>query len=49
MAVTLNKNQLLMTAFLGIIIIYIYSCMGFVFLFDMYYNDKIADLSGETG
>ena len=33
-SVTTNKNQLLMTGMLGIIIIYIFSVFGFTFLFD---------------
>lgn len=32
-------NQLLMTAMLGIIIIYIYSAIAFIFLFDTFYDD----------
>ena len=30
-----------MTAMLGIIIIYIYSALGFIFVFDTYYDDEI--------
>lgn len=30
-----------MTAMLGIIIIYIYSALGFIFVFDTYYDDDI--------
>ena len=33
-SVTTNKNQLLMTGMLGIIIIYIFSVFGFTFHFD---------------
>lgn len=40
-SVTKNGNQLLMTAMLGIIIIYIYSALGFIFVFDTYYDDEI--------
>lgn len=40
-SVTLNGNQLLMTAMLGIIIIYIYSAIAFIFLFDTFYDDQV--------
>ena len=49
-AVSLNKNQLLLTAMLELIIIYIYSVIGFTFFPDMYFNDDVVmeDL-GEKG
>jgi len=31
----------MMTAMLGLIFIYIYSTIGFIFLFDTFYNDDI--------
>lgn len=40
-SVTLNGNQLLMTAMLGFIIIYIYSAVAFIFLFDTFYDDQV--------
>ena len=40
-SVTLNGNQLLMTAMLGIIIIYIYSAIAFIFLYDTFYDDQV--------
>ena len=41
MSVTQNKDQLLMTAMLGVIIIYIFSTFGFTFIYDMYFDDQI--------
>jgi len=40
-----------MTAMLGIIIIYIYSVLGYAFFFDMYYNEDInlEEWIGEKG
>ena len=38
---TLNGNQLLMTAMLGFIIIYIYSAFGFIFVYDTFYDDQV--------
>lgn len=32
---------MLMTAMLGIIIIYIYSAVAFIFLFDTFYDDQV--------
>jgi len=40
-SVTQNSTQLLMTAMLGIIIIYIYSVFGFEYLYDMYFDDTV--------
>ena len=40
-SVTLNGNQLLMTALLGLIFIYIYSAFGFIFVADTLYDDDI--------
>eukprot|EP00347_Sterkiella_histriomuscorum_P021853 403332539 len=50
-AITLNKNQLLMTAMLGLIIIYIYSVLAYAFFFDMFYNEDInlEEWIGEKG
>ena len=40
-----------MTAMLGMIVIYIYSVLGFTFFYDMYFNEDILALddSGERG
>ena len=40
-AITVNKNQLLMTAMLELILIYIYCVLLFTFFFDHYFNDDI--------
>lgn len=40
-SVTKNGFQLCMTAMLGSIFIYIYSTIGFIFLYDTFYNDDI--------
>ena len=40
-AITVNKNQLLMTAMLELILIYIYTVLLFTFFFDHYFNDDI--------
>ena len=41
MSVTKNADKLVMTAMLGIIFIYIYSAIGFIFIFDTFYDDEI--------
>ena len=41
-SVTLNGDQLLMTAMLGVMIIYIYSAIAFIFVYDTYYDDDIS-------
>ena len=46
-AVTHNVKQLLSTALLGIIMIYIYSIVGFFFSDDSYYNGDVGDYGGE--
>jgi hypothetical protein len=40
-AVTVNKNQLIMTAMLELILVYIYCVLLFAFFFDHYFNDDI--------
>jgi inositol 1,4,5-triphosphate receptor type 1 len=40
-AVTLNGSQLMMTAMLELILVYIYSVLLFTFFYDQYYNDDI--------
>ena len=40
-SVTHNFKQLILTAFLGMIIIYVYAILGFYFLDDTYYDDNI--------
>lgn len=40
-AVTKNSKQLLLTAMLGLIIIYIFSVIAFSYLYDMYYDEDI--------
>lgn len=37
-AVTKNYKQLLLTAMLGLIIIYVFSVIAYVFLYDMYFD-----------
>ena len=37
-AVTKNYKQLLLTAMLGLIIIYVFSVIAYMFLFDMYFD-----------
>ena len=48
----MNGNQLIATGLLGIIIIYIYSCIAFVFAFDSIYRDEVnfglLDRRGES-
>ena len=48
----MNGNQLIATGLLGIIIIYIYSCLAFVFAYDSFYRDElnfgILNRRGET-
>jgi inositol 1,4,5-triphosphate receptor type 3 len=41
LSVTTNINQLLMTAMLGIILIYIWACIAFLFIADNYFDDAI--------
>lgn len=41
-SVTLNGDQLLMTAMLGVMIIYIYSAIAFIFVYDTYFDDNIS-------
>lgn len=48
-AVTVNKSQLLMTAMLEFILIWIYSSLLFTFFYDMYFNDSIKFNANETG
>lgn len=40
-AITLNKDQLLLTAMLALIVIYIYSVLSYAFFFDMFWNPDI--------
>lgn len=40
-AVTKNYRQLLLTAMLGLIIIYVFSVIAFAYLYDMYYDEDI--------
>lgn len=52
-SVTLRIEQLLITALLVVIIIYIFSVFGFSFLYDFYYdelpNNLIGSKKGESG
>jgi len=48
-AITVNKNQLLMTAMLELILIWIYCVLLFTFFFDHYFNDDIQFNSNEKG
>lgn len=40
-AITVNKSQLLMTAMLELIIIWVYCVLLFTFFYDHYYSDDI--------
>jgi hypothetical protein len=48
-AITVNKNQLLMTAMLELIIIWVYCVLLFTFFFDHYFNDDIQFNDSEKG
>ena len=48
-AITVNANQLLMTAMLELILIYIYCVLLFTFFFDHYFNDDIQFNPVEKG
>jgi len=47
-AVTHNVKQLLSTAFLGVIIIYMYTIVGFFFINDSYYNEEVGEHGERT-
>jgi hypothetical protein len=50
LSVTTNLNQLLMTAMLGIILIYIYAAFAFLFISDTYFDDNVhAGLLNKAG
>lgn len=40
-SVTTNCDQLMMTALLGVIMLYIYSAFAFIFVSDTFYDDMI--------
>ena len=40
-SVTMNIRQLLMTAMLGVILIYLYSVIAFLFISDLYFYEGI--------
>lgn len=49
-SVTLNFSDLLTTALLGVILIYIFSAIGFIFLYDMFYNEEVErDIGAKRG
>ena len=48
-AVTVNKGQLVLTAMLGLILIYIFGAFGFTFFHDMYYNEDVNGHIDEKG
>jgi len=51
-SVTLNGNQLIATAVLGVVVVYIYSCLCFVFVYDSFFrweiNFGLLDRRGES-
>jgi Ion transport protein len=46
-AITYNKYQIMLTALLGMVIVYIYSLFGYYYLMDSFWNDNFGE-SGEN-
>ena len=46
-AITYNKRQLILTTLLGVVITYVYACVGYFFIVDTFWNENFG-VAGEN-